>query len=103
MDALIGRGNARIRLLQLDEALADARTAEALAEKQEKLKGRQLYYLARLYALASIQLELKPRTGKAGQDQAVVQRLALCKDKALDYLRPGSGKTTLKEQAAFSA
>jgi tetratricopeptide (TPR) repeat protein len=103
LDALIGRGNARIRLLQLDGALDDAWKVEALtAANQTPLDARLSYNLARLYAQAAGQMELQPRTGKKGKDQEKVQRLALCKAKAWEHLQQALEQNkTAQRQAAF--
>lgn len=92
-DALAGRGNARVRLRQLDEAVADAEAAV----KQGQATDRLLYNVACIYALAVAQLELE---GRAGRDRQP-QRLALYQDKALDYLRLALEKVPAQRRETF--
>src|ERR1019366_3738571 len=79
-DALLGRGNAYIRLKKLDEALEDAQTAE----KQGKLTDRLTYNLGRIYAQAAEHLEADPRRRV---DAKISRRAADCREKALECVR----------------
>jgi tetratricopeptide (TPR) repeat protein len=83
-DALAGRGNARVRLKQLDGALEDAQAAEELGP----LTYRLLYNLACLYAQARTQVEAGPgRTALAARQAAVCEAHALaCLRRALEGL-----------------
>ena len=79
-DALLGRGNARMGLKQLDKALEDAQAAE----KQGKLTDRLTYNLGRIYGQAAEQLEADPRRNV---DAKIPRRALYCKEKALECLR----------------
>jgi serine/threonine protein kinase/predicted Zn-dependent protease len=89
-DALIGRGNARVRLKQLDGALEDARAAE----EQGRLTYLMSYNLARIYAQVADQLELAIRAKRIGLDRGGMEplvrhaeRLPFYKDKTLELLQ----------------
>lgn len=88
-DALAGRGNARIRLRQVQGAVADAEAALEEGPQTERL----LYNVTCIYALAVAQTELEVR---AGRDRTAPTRLELYEKKALDCLmrtlqgRPGN-------------
>jgi tetratricopeptide (TPR) repeat protein len=97
LDALIGRGNAHIRLKQLDLALADAQAAE----RQGGLSDRLLYHLAGLYALAAGQLDMELRNASSSVDRRRTQRLNLCRAKAVEYLHQALLKLPAERQAAF--
>jgi hypothetical protein len=97
LDALIGRGNAHIRLKRLDLALADAQAAE----KQGALSDRLLYHLAGLYALAAAQLDAELRSASTGVDRRRIQRLNLCRARAVEYLHQALMKLPMDRRAAF--
>jgi tetratricopeptide (TPR) repeat protein len=96
-DALIGRGNARVRLRQLDDALEDAEAAV----KQGGLTDRLLYNLARLYAQVVGQLEAETRSARPNAAQLAGQRLAFYKQKALDALGQTLEKLPEERRAVF--
>ena len=102
LHALIGRGNARIRLKQLDGAVADAEAADRLATQQAaQATDRLLYNHARLYAQIAGHLQVQPRTGKPSTDQATAQRLAASRQKAFDYLIRALEKMPPEQRSAF--
>jgi tetratricopeptide (TPR) repeat protein len=84
-EALIGRASARVRLKQLDAAVADA----VAAEKVGLLTDRLLFNLACVYAQAAVLAEDAP-----GQNRRAARRLAY-EEKAAQYLR-----RTLEEMSA---
>jgi tetratricopeptide (TPR) repeat protein len=92
--ARVGRASARIRLKQLDGALADAREAE----KQERLPARLLYHLACVYAQASLLADAEARPGRPGQSSA---RGAAHQDRALGCLRRTLEEVPEEKRAAF--
>jgi tetratricopeptide (TPR) repeat protein len=97
-DALIGRGNARIRLRQRDEALADARSAA----RHGALTARQLYNLTRIYALALGHLEAEVQSaGPRSAWRAAQERLAQCQEEALDALRRAVETLPSAQRAGF--
>jgi tetratricopeptide (TPR) repeat protein len=96
-DALAGRGNARIRLKQMDEALADAKAAE----KHGPLTDRLLYNLTRIYAQVVGQLEAEGRRARLGLAREAAERLAVYKETALDCLRRTLEKLPKEKQPAF--
>jgi tetratricopeptide (TPR) repeat protein len=96
-EALAGRGNARIRLRQLEGALDDARAAE----KQGPLTGRLWYNLACIYAQAVGQLEAEARTARTGLDRGLERRLSLCREKALAYLSRTLEELPQEKRGAF--
>ena len=100
-EALAGRANARIRLKQLEAALADAVASERSAEKDGPIKDRLLYNLARVYAQAVGQLEAETRTAN-GQDRWTAgQRLAAYREKACDLLGRALEALPKERRAAF--
>ncbi len=104
LDALIGRGNARIRLKDLDGAVADAEAAERLAAKDlAQSTHRLLYNHARLHAQIAGYLQAQPRTGKSGTDQATGQRLATSRQSSLDYLAQALEKIPPEQRLGFWA
>ena len=103
LDALIGRGNARIRLNQLSEAIADAKAAQTLAaEEKARLTARLLYNLARIYAQAGGQQEVKRGRPNYGPIQPPGdrrkslsnKRLTACSRRSRDF--PRNGRTCPK-------
>jgi len=93
-DALAGRGNARIRLKQLDGALADAEEAE----KQGPVTDRLLYNLTRIHAQAVGLLEVEARTSRTA---LTAQRLALSEARALRCLRRTLEEVPQDQRATF--
>ncbi len=93
-DFLLGRGLARIRLKQLDGALADAEEAA----KRGPLTDRLLYHLAQLYAQAVNQMELESR---ARRDRLTTQRLGLCAAKAVDFLQRALAALPEERRSSF--
>lgn len=93
-EALIGRGSARIRLKQLDGAVADA----AAAEKQGPLKGSLSYSLACIYSQAAAQTEdeLRPAKDPRGTRQA-----AQYEQKAIRCLRLAMGEILAERRSGF--
>jgi tetratricopeptide (TPR) repeat protein len=96
-DALAGRGNARIRLGQVDAALADAQGAE----KAGPLTDRLLYNLARIYSQAVAQLGKEARTARPGQKAPTEQRQVLLEEKAIDCLRRALEELPPERRVAF--
>jgi tetratricopeptide (TPR) repeat protein len=96
-DALAGRGNVRIRLKQLDGALADAKAAE----KYGPVTDRLLYNLARIYAQAVVQREAEARAARPAQARQAAEQLALSRDTAFAYLRRTLEKLPRQRRAAF--
>jgi hypothetical protein len=90
---LIGRGNARIRLNQLDGALDDAEAAATQAAEQKvQLTDKLLYNLARIYAQVAGQRLVQGQTDGA----------ALCTEKAWQYLvKALNEQKDLERQQAF--
>jgi tetratricopeptide (TPR) repeat protein len=93
-DALAGRGNARIRLRELDGALADARSAEA----QGPVTDRLLYNLTRIYAQAAGQLAMQARSGSK---RPPTWQADLYREKAFDYLARTLEKLRPGRRTAF--
>jgi tetratricopeptide (TPR) repeat protein/tRNA A-37 threonylcarbamoyl transferase component Bud32 len=96
-EALAGRGNARIRLRQLEGALADARSAE----KQGPLTDFLLYQLTRIWAQAVPQTEAKLRTAKPGEERPTVEQVAQCRQNAFDCLGRALGLMPPQKRAGF--
>jgi len=94
VEALLGRGNARVRLRQVAEAVLDAEAAD----KAGLLDERQLYNLTCIYALTVAQLELDSR-GK--RDPLTDRRIALYEEKALGCLNRTLDKVTPERRATF--
>jgi hypothetical protein len=92
-DALIGRGNARIRLKRLDEALADAAEARKLGRQDDRLS----YNLACLYSQAVGHLQDGPRTTR----YPAPRRLATCEESALAFLQEAMEKLPAQRRAGF--
>lgn len=101
VEALLGRGNARVRLRQVAEAVADAEAAD----KAGTLDERQLYNLTCIYALAVAQLELDIRNKAdrltARQITGIARQIALCEEKGLDGLKRTLDKVTLDQRSTF--
>jgi len=96
-DALAGRGSARIRLRQLDEALEDA----AEAEKQCQLQDRLLYNLACIYSQATAQAAAKARTARPPLNQVAARQAARLEEKALRCLSRALEAVKEERRAAF--
>ena len=96
-EALIGRGSARIRLKQLDGAVADA----AAAEKQGALTDRLLFNLACIYAQAAVQTEDEPRPQRPARDPRGARQAALYEQKAIKCLRLAIGELLADRRSAF--
>ena len=79
-EALLGRGNARVRLRQITGAVDDAEAADRVGSLSE----RQLYNLTCIYALAVAQLELDAGGGRGPLQQ---QRIAVYEHRAVAGLR----------------
>jgi tetratricopeptide (TPR) repeat protein/tRNA A-37 threonylcarbamoyl transferase component Bud32 len=92
VDALLGRGNAYIKLKELPKALADARAAE-----KRPLSDRLTYNLGRIYAQAAQQLAAKVRTG---QDADIARQVAAYKEKAVECLQRTLALKKTEEQRA---
>jgi tetratricopeptide (TPR) repeat protein len=93
-DALLGRGNARIRLRQVDKAIEDAQAAE----KQGLKEHRAWYNLARIYAQAASQLD-----GEAPANllPLTMKRIAQYKERAANALGKAVDLHPRKLQAEF--
>jgi tRNA A-37 threonylcarbamoyl transferase component Bud32 len=98
VDAVIGAGNARIRLRELDAALALAGQAE---KKQSRLTDRMLYNLARIYAQAAGQLQIEARTFRYPIDRTAAENRSECQRKALNHLRQATDKLRPERRAGF--
>jgi tetratricopeptide (TPR) repeat protein/predicted Ser/Thr protein kinase len=98
-DALAGRGNARVRLGETKEALADAEAALQAGERSERLR----FNAARVYALAAGRAELDAREIKdpVAAERAAKQQRQRCQDRAVQLLDEAVRLVPERERAAF--
>ena len=94
VDALIGRGNALVRLRRVEDALAIAEEAER-AEKLDKLR---LYRITCIYSLAVAQLELQNRVS---EKLKTTRQIALLQEKGVDRLRRTLDAVEADDRKAF--
>ncbi len=96
-DALAGRGNARVRLKQVDAALDDARAAE----KAGPVTDRLLYNLLRIYAQAAAQMDAEAQTARLELARRAAQLREVYRETALDYLARTLDQLPEERRAAF--
>jgi hypothetical protein len=94
VEALLGRGNALVRLRQIDAAIADAQAAD----KAGSLTEAQLYNLTCLYSLAVAQLRLDSRDQR---DPVMAARITQYEEKALACLSRTLGEVAQEKRATF--
>jgi tetratricopeptide (TPR) repeat protein len=98
-DALAGRGNARVRLGNTKDALADAEAALREGESSDRLR----FNAARVYALAAGRAELDARDIKdpVSAERAVRQQRRRCEDRAVRLLEEALRLVPERDREAF--